>query len=84
VHTGCSDHARLDTFYVQNDITIRLHWSIDRNYTRTNNERSVVNQGYHHPCDQQEKLTFWCLMIIIESLNVLIRPQVSVIRITNI
>jgi len=35
--------VRVDTYYVQNDVTIRLNRSTERKYyKRTNNERTMV------------------------------------------
>jgi len=33
---------------IQNDVTIRVNRSIERNYKRTNNERTVVSEQNPH------------------------------------
>jgi len=38
----------VDTYYVQNDVTIRLNRSIERKYKRTNNERMMVIEQNPH------------------------------------
>ena len=40
--------VRVDPCYVQNDATIRLNRSIERNYKRTNNERTMVTEHNRH------------------------------------
>jgi len=52
----------MDNYYMQNDVTIRPNRSIERKYKRTNDERTMVTE--QNPTS--------CLMIIVESSNVLI------------
>jgi len=39
---------RVDTYYEQNDVTIRLNRSTERSYKRTTNERMVVSEQNPH------------------------------------
>jgi len=38
----------VDTYYVQNDVTIPLNRSIERKYERTNNEHTMVTEQNPH------------------------------------
>jgi len=42
--------TRLDSFYVQNEVTIHLSGSTERIYKRNNNERPVVSEQSPHTC----------------------------------